>query len=216
MRSASVRERHLFGTGHPEGIVAAGAANNAAVSGTWIPALVFGIPGDAITAIVVGVLYLKGLNPGPMIFTDQAVVVMALFIVFIVANILMVPFGVAAIKLSVHILRIPRLLLMPIILIFCVVGAYAITNNPFSIAVMLGIGVAGFILMESDFPMALAILEIVLGSMLEPNFFNSMIKADGNFLGFFERPVSAGLGLVTIGIWVTMLILGLRHKELSA
>lgn len=198
------RQRQLFGTGHPEGIVAAGAANNAAVSGTWIPALVFGIPGDAITAILIGVLYLKGLNPGPLIFQNQPVVVTALFVVFFGANLLMIPFGVGAIKLSVHILRVPRLMLVPAILVLCVIGAYAITNNPVSILVMLAFGVAGFVLMENDFPVAPAILGIVLGPMLEQNFFNSMIKADGNFLEFFSRPIAMWLGIVTLVIWVLM------------
>jgi putative tricarboxylic transport membrane protein len=198
------RQRHLFGTGHPEGIVAAGAANNAAVSGTWIPALVFGIPGDAITAILIGVLYLKGLNPGPMIFQTHSVVVTSLIVVFFAANLLVVPLGVGAIKLSVHILRIPRLMLVPPILVLCVIGAYAITNNPMSIMVMLVFGSAGFVLMENDFPVAPAILGIVLGPMLEQNFFNSMIKADGNFLEFFARPIAMWLGIVTIAIWALM------------
>jgi len=198
------RQRHLFGTGHPEGIVAAGAANNAAVSGTWIPALVFGIPGDAITAILIGVLYLKGLNPGPMIFQTQADVVVALFVVFFAANLVMIPLGVGAIKLSVHILRIPKLMLVPVILLLCVVGAYAITNNPVSILVMLAFGLAGFVLMENEFPVAPAILGIVLGPMLEQNFFNSMIKADGNFMEFFSRPIAMWLGIVTVAVWAVM------------
>jgi len=200
------RQRHLYGTGHPEGIVAAGAANNAAVSGTWIPALVFGIPGDAITAILIGVLYLKGLNPGPMIFQTQADTVVALFVVFFVANLVMIPLGVGAIKLSVHILRIPRLMLVPAIVTLCVIGAYAITNNPVSILVMLAFGVAGFVLMENDFPVAPAILGIVLGPMLEQNFFNSMIKADGNFLEFFSRPIAMWLGIATVAVWAIMAI----------
>ncbi|MCV0397323.1 MAG: tripartite tricarboxylate transporter permease [Rhizobiaceae bacterium] len=207
------RRRHLFGTGHAEGIVAAGAANNAAVSGTWIPALVFGIPGDAITAILIGVLFLKGLSPGPMIFQNQADVIVALFVVFFAANLLMIPFGVAAIKLSVHILRIPKLMLVPAIMALCVIGAYAITNNPVSILVMLAFGVAGFVLMENEFPVAPAILGIVLGPMLEQNFFNSMIKADGNFLEFFARPMAMGLGIATIAIWA-MLAIGVAAARL--
>lgn len=165
----------------------------------------FGIPSDAITAIVIGILYLKGLNPGPLIFVQQPVEMMSLFIMFFLANVLMIPLGVVAIKLSVHILRVPRLLLMPIIVVFCVIGAYSITNNPFSILVMLGFGITGFVLMENDFPVAPAILGIVLGPMLEQNFFNSMIKADGNFLGFFARPVSMGLGFLTIALWALII-----------
>ena len=157
------------------------------------------------TAIVIGVLYLKNLNPGPMIFQDQAELVTALFIVFFLSNIIMVPFGWLAIKSSVHILRVPRAVLMPVILMFCIVGAFSITNSAFAVSVMLAFGVLGFLMEENGFPVAPAILGIVLGPMLEGNFFNSMIKADGNFLAFFERPIAAFLGLATIAIWVAMI-----------
>src|SRR6187549_675376 len=92
------KEPEKFGTGHVEGIVESGAANNSSLAGAWIPALVFGIPGDSITAIAIGVLYLKGLNPGPSIFMNNAVSLYAIFIVFILANLLMLPLGIAAIK----------------------------------------------------------------------------------------------------------------------
>ena len=205
------KEKEKFGKGHVEGIVEAGAANNASVSGDWIPALVFGIPGDSITAIVIGVLYLKNLNPGPMIFQNQPELVTAVFIVFFIANLLMVPFGWLAIKASVHVLRVPRLILMPIIMMFCIVGAFSITNSPFAIAVMLAFGVLGFVMEENGFPVAPAILGIVLGPMLEQNFFNSMIKADGNFLAFFARPIACGLGIFTIALWFGMAWFGTRE-----
>jgi len=106
------REPEKFGTGHVEGIIEAGAANNSALAGAWIPALVFGIPGDSITAIVIGVLYIKGLT-GPTIFMNNAVALYAIFIVFILANLLMIPLGVAAIKGAKQMLRAPRELLLP-------------------------------------------------------------------------------------------------------
>jgi putative tricarboxylic transport membrane protein len=199
------KEPEKFGTGHVEGIVESGASNNAAVSGTWIPALVFGIPGDSITAIVIGVLYLKNLNPGPMIFHDQPELVTAIFIVFFLSNLIMVPFGWLAIKSSVHILRVPRPVLMPVIMMFCIVGAFAITNSPFAVSVMLAFGVLGFLMEENGFPVAPAILGIVLGPMLESNFFNSMIKANGSFIAFFQRPIAGFLGLLTIAIWIAMI-----------
>lgn len=88
----------------------------------------------------------------------------------------------------------------------CVIGAYAITNNPVSLLVMLAFGIAGFVLMENEFPVAPAILGIVLGPMLEQNFFNSMIKADGNFLEFFARPIAMWLGIATIAIWAIIAV----------
>src|SRR5213075_3266858 len=114
------KEPEKFGTGHVEGIVEAGAANNSALAGAWIPALVFGIPGDSITAIVIGVLYIKGLNPGPTAFMENAPSIYAIFLVFILANLLMLPLGVAAIKCAKQMLRVPRCVLMPAILLFCV------------------------------------------------------------------------------------------------
>src|SRR5437762_4996195 len=101
------KEPEKFGTGHVEGIIEAGASNNSALAGAWIPALVFGIPGDSITAIVIGVLYIKGLNPGPTIFMNNAPAVYAIFMVFILANLLMLPLGIAAIKGAKQMLRAP-------------------------------------------------------------------------------------------------------------
>src|SRR4051812_3286402 len=125
------KEPEKFGTGHVEGIVESGAANNSALAGAWIPALVFGIPGDSITAIVIGVLYIKGLNPGPTTFIDNAPSIYAIFIVFVLANLLMLPLGVAAIKCAKQMLRVPRNVLMPVILLFCIVGSFAINNSLF-------------------------------------------------------------------------------------
>src|SRR3979409_1064538 len=115
------REPEKFGTGHIEGIVDATSANNSALGGAWIPALVFGIPGDSITAIVIGVLYMKGMNPGPTVFLPNPQFIYAVFRIFILANLLMLPLGWAAIKSSKQILRVPRNILIPVILLFCIV-----------------------------------------------------------------------------------------------
>src|ERR687891_1770219 len=109
------KEPEKFGTGHAEGLVDAGAANNSALGGAWVPALVFGIPGDSITAIVIGVLYVKGMNPGPTVFLFNPQNIYAVFIIFILANLVMVPFGWAAIKVGKQLLRVPRAILMPCI-----------------------------------------------------------------------------------------------------
>jgi TctA family transporter len=204
------KEPEKFGTGHPEGIVESGAANNAAVSGAWIPALVFGIPGDSITAIVIGVLYLKNVIPGPLVFEKQPETVTALFVVFFLANIIMVPFGWVAIKTAKHILSVPREILMPVVMMFCIVGAFAITNSPFAVAVMLVFGMLGFLMEEHGFPVAPVILGIVLGPMLEQSFVTSMIKSDGSFLVFFQRPIAGALGAVTLLVWAAMLWRGFR------
>lgn len=194
------KEPEKFGTGHVEGIVESGAANNSSLAGAWIPALVFGIPGDSITAIAIGVLYLKGLNPGPTLFLNQPENVYAIFLVFVLANIIMVPLGWLTIRLATNILRVPRNILMPVIMLFCIVGSFAINNTVFGVVLILVFGLLAFLLEENGFPVAPAILGVVLGTMLEETFVTSMIKANGNAMVFFERPISAGLGAVTFVI----------------
>src|SRR5262245_41495147 len=205
-----------FGTGHGEGIIEAGASNNSALAGAWIPALVFGIPGDSITAIVIGVLYIKGLNPGPTIFMNNPVALYAIFIVFILANLLMVPLGIAAIKSAKQMLRAPRELLLPVILLFCIVGSFAINNSAFGVLLMLLFGLVGYLMEENGFPVAPAILGMVLGAMLEENFISSMIKADGRLIAFFERPIAAGLGIVTIAVLCVPLLRALFGTSMNA
>jgi TctA family transporter len=205
-----------FGTGHIEGIVEAGAANNSALAGAWIPALVFGIPGDSITAIVIGVLYIKGMNPGPTIFINNPENIYAVFIVFFLANLLMIPLGWACIKAARRILDVPRNVLMPIILLFCIVGAFAINNTIFAVIVILVFGVVAYFMEENGYPVAPAILGVILGAMLEENFVSSMIKADGRLLGFFERPIAAVLGVVAILVWLWPLVSWLRSRRSAA
>ena len=206
------RTPEKFGTGHVEGIVEAGAANNSALAGAWIPALVFGIPGDSITAIVIGVLYIKGMNPGPTIFINNPENIYAVFIVFFLANLMMIPLGWACIKAARRILDVPRNVLMPVILLFCVVGAFAINNTLFAVTVILVFGVAAYFMEENGYPVAPAILGVILGTMLEENFISSMIKADGRFLGFFERPIAGFLGALTIIVWLWPLAKWLRVR----
>jgi TctA family transporter len=196
-----------FGTGHIEGVLESSAANNAALSGAFIPALVFGIPGDSITAIVSGVLYLKGLNPGPTIFIDHPENIYAVFIIFFLANLLMFPLGWLLIKAARNILRVPRNVLMPVILLFCVVGAFAINNSVFDVGVMLAFGLLAYFMEANGFPIAPTILGVVLGGMLEQHFVTSMIKAGGNPLAFFDRPIAAFLGVATILLWLSPLVL---------
>jgi TctA family transporter len=195
------KEPEKFGTGHVEGIVESGAANNSALAGAWIPALVFGIPGDSITAIVIGVLYMKNMNPGPTLFTRQPENIYAVYLLFIIANLIMIPLGWLCIKVAKRILHVPRNVLMPVILLFCVVGSFAINNTAFDVGVMLVAGIAAFILEENGFPVAPAILGVVLGGMLEENFITSMIKSEGDLLAFFQRPVAAALGVLTLAVW---------------
>ena len=195
------RTPERFGRGHVEGIVDGGSANNAAVSGAWTPAMVIGIPGDTVTAIAIGVLLLKGLTPGPRIFETDADLVAAIFGAFLIANLLMVPVGLLVIRSASLVLRADRRVLMPLILVFSLVGAYAVDATVTSVWVVLVIGLVAFVLEENGVPVAPAILAIVLGPLIEQSFMTSMLKTQGDLLGFFERPVARVLGGLTLLVW---------------
>jgi TctA family transporter len=197
------KEPQKFGTGHVEGLVEAGASNNASLASGWVPALLFGVPGDTITAIAIGVLYMKGLNPGPTLFTEKASSMYAIYLMFIIANLLMIPLGIVMIRLASHVLRAPRSAIMPVIVLCCAVGSFATGNNLFAVLTVGAFGVIGYVMQANGYPVAAMVLGIVMGTMVEQSFITSLIKSDGSILPFFERPVSAVLASLTIGalIW---------------
>ncbi|WP_128254765.1 tripartite tricarboxylate transporter permease [Falsirhodobacter deserti] len=199
-----------YGNGHMEGIIDAGSSNNAAVAGAWTPALVFGIPGDSVTAIAIGVLMMKGLAPGPDIFERSGDVVYTLFGAFLLSNVIMVFTGGIAILLASQLLRMPRRLLMPLILGLSLIGGFAVMNSVFSIWIIIALGVLGYLMILGGIPIAPAILGVVLGKTLEQNFMTSMIKSQGEFLPFFSRDISMVLGVATILIWGLCLLQGVR------
>ena len=206
------KEPEKFGKGAIEPIVDAGTANNACLAGDWVPALVFGIPGDSITAIVIGVLFMKGLRPGPMIFQQQPELVYAVYISFIIANILMVPFGYLAIKVSGNLLKVPRNILMPAILMFCIVGSFAINNSFFDVGVMLAMGILGYFFENNGIPVAPIVLGMVLGPIVEQNFMISMIKTQWDLTQFFTRPAAAILAVLTILTWLAPFLPALARR----
>lgn len=206
------KEPEKFGKGSMEPIVEAGVANNSDLAAGWIPTLVFGIPGDAFTAVVIGILMLKGMRPGPAILHDYTNVLVAIYVTFIIANLLMIPMGFLAIRVSSHLLRVPRNILLPAILMMCIVGAYAINNDLFDVGLMLVMGVLGFILQANGFPVAPIVLGLVLGPLLEQSFMISLIKSDGDLALFVSRPMSMLLGLLTLLVWVSPLLTHLRKR----
>ncbi|NNG02868.1 MAG: C4-dicarboxylate ABC transporter permease, partial [Inquilinus sp.] len=136
--------------------------------------------------------------------------VYAVFVAFLVANLVMIPIGLSAIKLSGYVLRIPGRVLMPIILAFCIVGSFAVNNTVFAIWVMLVLGVLAFLMEENGFPIAPAILGIVLGRMVEDNFMVSIMKTQGDLTGFVARPIAASLAALTLAIWAYLAVRAIR------
>lgn len=213
---SSSKHPEEFGKGSEEGIVAGTAANNAALAGTWIPALVFGIPGDSITAILLGVLMMKGIQPGPSIFEKQGDLVYAIYLMFIIANLLLIPLGWLATRSGLLMLKVPKRILMPCILLFCIVGAYAINNSLFDVGVMLAMGVLGYMLQQVGVPSAPIVLGLILGPMLERNFMMSVMKTQGSLTMFFTRPISAVLALLTLAAWLYPLYRRRRARAATA
>lgn len=195
------------------GVVEATSANNASLGGAWVPLLVFGIPGDAITAIVIGVLFLQGIIPGPRVFVETPDLAYALFVVFLLSNLLLIPFGWVAIRSFNLIMQVPRPALMPVILILALVGAFAINNAAFDVLIMLALGVLAYIMEKNGFPIAPTVLGLVLAPIVEENLVVSLMKSQGNLLMFFERPVAAALGSIAILLWL-MPILSRIYKAL--
>lgn len=199
----TAKDPSTYGKGSLEGIADATSANNSALAGAWVPALVFGIPGDSVTAIVIGVLLMKNVMPGPGIFTDpaQSVLVYSIFITFLIANLVLIPVGFAAIKAGSFLVRVPREILWPIILIFCILGAYSINGSYFDIGVMLAMGVLGFGLEMWKVPLGPVVLGIILGGRLEQTLIQNLTKSD-SFLDFFSRPVAGTLGIICLALWL--------------
>jgi TctA family transporter len=174
-------------------------ANNAAVAGTWIPAMALGIPGDTLTAILLGMFLALGITPGPELFQKYGNLVLSIYMAFFLASVVIMPLGGYLSALIVNgLLRIPMRLLMGAVLGLCVVGAYAVNNNPFDLYLLALLGLLGFLLRQGGFPIGQVVLGMVLGPLLEQNFMVSVIKTHWNLMSFFERPVAVILALINL------------------
>jgi len=207
------RTPEQYGQGSTECIADACAANSSSLAGAWIPALVFGIPGDSITAIVIGVLYMKNLKPGPEIFVQQGALVYSIYLIFILANLVLLPVGLMAIKGGGWVMRVPRRLLLPVIVLFCVVGSYAVNGSRFDVGLMVAFGVLGVICERWRISIGAMVLGIILGGPLEERFVQTMAGSGGSPLAFVDRPLSAVLAIACLLIWVSALAALWRSKK---
>lgn len=187
-----------FGTGIMDGLVASESSNNATIGGALIPLLTLGIPGDGSTSVLLGALMIQGLTPGPTLFNNNPVLMYTIFAAMVLASIGMVVVETAGIPLFVKMLKVPYYILMPIILVFCAIGAYSSNNSVFSIWTLFAAGMLGYILVCGDFPRAPFVLGFVLSSTLEEKFRASMQMGKNSFIAFFKAPVCAVCIFVTI------------------
>lgn len=180
-----------FGNGEPEGIISPEAANNAVSGGAMIPMLTLGIPGDGATAIMLGALMVQGMQPGPLLFKEQASSVYSIFIGLLLANAIMGIFGFSLIKIFVKVVNIPKEILLPVIFCLTFVGAYAYNNSMTDVFVMVACGILGYFLNKTQFSMSAIVIGIILGAMAEANFRGALIMSDGSLAIFLTHPICA-------------------------
>jgi putative tricarboxylic transport membrane protein len=202
-----------FGKGAPEGIAAPESANNGAAMGAMVPLLSLGIPGSATTAILLGAFILHGIQPGPLMFQSQGPLVYTIFIGLLIANIMIIFLSKPFIKMFSNVLRIPYSVVGPLILLFCVVGTFAVRNSLFDVAVMLAFGIIGYLLENAKFPLAPIVLGIVLGPIAEEQFRRAMLMSGNDFSIFFTRPISLILMVLTILSLLIPLISYLKKRR---
>ncbi|RME95217.1 MAG: tripartite tricarboxylate transporter permease [Alphaproteobacteria bacterium] len=185
------KDPEKFGDGALEGVVAPESANNAASTGSMLPMLTLGIPGSPTTAILLGGMVIWGLEPGPRLFTDHADFVWGLIASLYAANLFAVIINVAFIPAFIWVLKLPFTLLAPIIFVLCLIGGYAPTQDMHDVWLMLVFGIVGYLMRKLDYPLAPAVLAIVLGPLAEPALRQSLLISGGEFSIFFTRPYSA-------------------------
>lgn len=192
--------REGFGKGEPDGIVSSEAANNAVTGGALVPTMALGIPGDAITAVMLATLTLHGITPGPRLVDDNPTLIATIFAGFFVINLLLLPLGMMLSRVAAPILRVREAFMMTAIVILCAVGIFFVRGNTFDLLVMGGAGVVGFLLRRQGVPMAPLVIGMVLGPTLELTLRQGLILTDGNFFAFFTgHPIALVLALAALG-----------------
>ena len=182
--------KEKFGTGEIEGVAASEAGNNGVAGATLIPLLALGVPGDVITAIILGAFMIHGLQPGPMMFVLNVDIIYGLFIGLIVSSVFLFFIGSVAIRGFKYVADVPKRILMPAVLVLCVFGVFAVNNNLFDVAVMFAMGWVGYAMMRHRIPPAPFLIAFILGPLLEDNFRQSMLMSGSDFAVLFRGPIT--------------------------
>ncbi len=202
-----------FGTGVIEGVAAPESANNASAQGAFIPLLTLGIPPNVTMAILFGALMIHGLAPGPLLMKDHPDFFWGVVTSMYLGNILLVFLNLPLIPLWVKVLKVPYPILFPLIVLFCVVGAYSLNNSALDILVMTGFGVMGYLMKKLKYEGAPLVMAFVLGPMLELNLRRSLIVSEGSFTIFFTRPISSAILIIALLILSFSFMPRLRRKK---
>ena len=186
-----------FGTGIPEGIIASESSNNANVGGSLVTIMAFGIPGDAVTAVMLGALTIHGIQSGPLFISQQATLAYGIFAAYLLAHPIMVIIMAFGARWALRMVTIPKAILFPIVLVLCVVGAFALNNTMSNVYVLLAFGVLGYLMVKTGLPLAPFILGVILGDQIEINLIRA-IMSDPDPWMFVTRPISGGLLLASV------------------
>jgi len=192
------RNPDSYGKGNPDGVAAPEAANNSASTGSMLPMLTLGIPGSPTTAILLGGMVIWGLTPGPRLFTDQPEFVWGLIGSFYVSNFFALVINLSFIPLFIWMLRMPFTILAPMIFVLSIVGGYAATNDMHDVWLMIAFGLSAFFMRKFDYPLAPAVLAIVLGPIAEPTLRQSLLLSSGDPSIFFTRPIAGPITVIAI------------------
>ena len=212
MAKTTSKSPETFGKGNIEGVAAPETANNAASTGSLLPMLTLGIPGSPTTALLLGGMVMWGLVPGPMLFIEQPDFVWGLISSLYTANFAAVAINLALIPLFVWALRMPFTVLCALVLVLCLVGGYAPSQKLHDVWLILGFGVAGYLLRKANYPLAPLVLALVLGPLMEKSFRQTLISEQGNVMAFVERPLSATFMALALLFFVLPLIKLLRKN----
>ncbi len=200
------KDPETYGKGNINGVVAPESANNAASTGAMLPMLTLGIPGSPTTAILLGGMVIWGLEPGPMVFIDHPDFVWGFIASLYAANLFSLLINIAFIPAFIWVLKLPFTILAPVIFILCIVGGFVPTLDMHDVWLMLLFGVVGYLMRKLNYPMAPAVLAIVLGPLAEPALRQSLLISGGSFSIFFTRPFSSVFMFIAIGLLVIPLV----------
>jgi putative tricarboxylic transport membrane protein len=192
------KEKEKFGHGSVEGLIAAETGDNASIPGGIIPALALAIPGSAPSAVLMAAMIIHGVNPGPMLVVQHPHFIYDVVAMNLLATLAMLVFGLTLVRPLLAVLTVPRTVIMPIILVLCAVGSFAIASRLFDVWLMFAIGVGGFLLRRFGYPMAPFVLGLVLGDLLDKSLRRGLVLSGGEIEPFFTRPISAVLAVVVL------------------
>ncbi len=202
-----------FGKGNVAGVAAPEAANNAASTGSMLPMLTLGIPGSPTTAILLGGMIIWGLRPGPLLFSENPDFVWGLIGSLYIANVATLLLNLALIPVFIRVLAMPFSILTPIIFVLCALGVFATTDRMFDVWIMVIIGIAGYLMRKLNYPVAPAVLAIVLGPLAERSLRQSLISSQGDPMTFLERPISLTCILLALALVCYPLFLSYRRRR---